>query len=464
MYELLEKLASTSKRKEKEEILAGLDDKEAQLFKKVATLCYGHLYEYYLSPSTVPTIEQINESESEQESDFVELDLALDVIAGYGVSGSGFSSNENKQKLINLLKTLKSDGDREVVRCILKGNLGCGVSSSTVNKVWPDTIFIPPYMRCDTLNAKNYDKQKSKTRFVQTKIDGEFQNIIFDLKNSKCHFFSRYFKDYTEKYLNETHTKIAEALSDGKSAGFVLNGEVGVLDDSGNILPRDVGNGYLNRDDVDHSRLVFIVWDYIDIEAFYDGKWDVPYEDRFDKLARLVNSEVFKDSNIKLIDNTECSSVEEVIAVFKNARARGEEGIICKSTDGIWKHGTSKDQLKAKVAVDCDVRIVGINYSEETKYAGMIGSIEIESSCGLVNCDVGSGLKDSDRSDVERFLDYIESGKIFKIRYNDVVENELKPGKYALYLPRIIEPRDDKTEADSYEKIFDQLSQYELDL
>ena len=74
-----------------------------------------------------------------------------------------------------------------------------------------------------------------------------------------------------------------------------------------------------------------------------------------------------------------------------------------------------------------------------TKYEKMLGSLIVESSDGKVKFNVGS-----------RFTD--------KLRDNDVVQNKDEPDFYALYLPRFIRVREDKTEADSYDKIVESLN------
>ena len=77
-----------------------------------------------------------------------------------------------------------------------------------------------------------------------------------------------------------------------------------------------------------------------------------------------------------------------------------------------------------------------------TKYEKMLGSLIVESSDGKVKFNVGSGFTDKLRENPSQFLD-----KVIKVRYNDVVQNKDEPDFYALYLPRFIRVREDKTEA-----------------
>ena len=44
------------------------------------------------------------------------------------------------------------------------------------------------------------------------------------------------------------------------------------------------------------------------------------------------------------------------------------------------------------------------------------------------------------------------------MKFNDIVQNRDEPDYFALYLPRIIEVRQDRTDADSYERIVETLN------
>ena len=47
---------------------------------------------------------------------------------------------------------------------------------------------------------------------------------------------------------------------------------------------------------------------------------------------------------------------------------------------------------------------------------------------------------------------------MIEVQYNDVVQNKDEPDFYALYLPRFIRVRKNKTEADSHDKIVESLN------
>ena len=88
---------------------------------------------------------------------------------------------------------------------------------------------------------------------------------------------------------------------------------------------------------------------------------------------------------------------------------------------------------------------VGIQEGEG-KYAGMLGAIICESADSKLRVSVGSGFTDSQRVNLKDII-----GKIAAIKYNAKITN--KQGEHSLFLPIVLEIREDKTEADSFDDI-----------
>lgn len=452
----LNDIKGAGSKKAKEEYLKALSESETKTFKLLGDLCYGVGYNFGITKDSLPEVTLV-ESSSE-----TTLYDALSFIKEQSLGG-GFGSEDKRDPLIKMLNGMSSD-DQEVILRVFRGNLGCGLSSGTINKVWPNTIFVPPYMRCDILNKKRLAKLKPPY-YIQTKLDGKFVNVVVDLDKGSVGFYSRDWNDCTDRYLTPKHIEIVERMKrDGFSGGHVFHGEIRVIDENGDILPREDGNGYLNRDEIDPELVVFHFWDSVTIGDFFNHACDTPYSERLKNTASILDLSYFKESNFLTVKTKLANSVEDVKNLMREALKNGDEGIVLKNPNGVWKHGTSTDQLKGKIAVDCDLKVVGYELSTETKYAGMIASIIVESSCKKLRCNVGGGLSDEQRSDIELFDRYVAEEKIVKVRYNDVVENEQRPNIKSLYLQRVVEFRDDKTEADSLEKILYQLTTFEIEL
>jgi ATP-dependent DNA ligase len=149
---------------------------------------------------------------------------------------------------------------------------------------------------------------------------------------------------------------------------------------------------------------------------------------------------------ISLVQSTVVENLEAAEVIFREYLASGQEGIILKDPTGIWEDKRAKHQIKFKGELDCDLKIVGIEEGSG-KYKGMLGAIICESSDGVVKTRVGSGFNDEQRKTLGEEI----IGKVAAIKYN--MRSVDKQGKQSLFLPIVLEIRDDKDEADSSENI-----------
>jgi len=96
---------------------------------------------------------------------------------------------------------------------------------------------------------------------------------------------------------------------------------------------------------------------------------------------------------------------------------------------------------------------------EDSKHKNTFGSLIFESSDGLLEVAPGIGYKDDERPFIFMELEkMIEQGAVATIAGNDIVESDSKPGMKSIFLPRFIEFRSDKLEADSLDRIQEQLN------
>jgi len=114
-----------------------------------------------------------------------------------------------------------------------------------------------------------------------------------------------------------------------------------------------------------------------------------------------------------------------------------------------WKDGTSKEQVKMKLEVSVELRVVGFNEGRN-KYVGMLGSLQCESEDGKVKVNV-AGFSDAQRQEIwddqEGWLNGVITAKS-----NSIMPPENKE-HYSLFLPIFLERRLDKKKADTLEQI-----------
>jgi len=131
----------------------------------------------------------------------------------------------------------------------------------------------------------------------------------------------------------------------------------------------------------------------------------------------------------------------------------GEEGTILKNFDHVWENKRSKGQVKLKAEKDCDLQVIGWNLGNVgTKLEGKMGSLICVSADRRVEVNI-SGFSDKLRQEIFENFDRDWKGKIVAVKYNERVASETRVDVDSLFLPRFQELREDKTMADTQDKI-----------
>ncbi len=423
ILDILKELEATSSRLEKEAILKR--EENNKLLKRVFFLAYDPFTQFYIRK-----IPEYTPARSEQADS---LDSVLDSLRV--LSNREATGNAGIEFLTKLLSSL-TESDSKVLERVIQKDLKCGASDSTANKVWPKLVPEFPCMLCTPFDEKLIAKFKWPA-LVQLKMDGMRFNAI--VKDGKCEFRSR-----NGKEINLLGNLEQEFIALARGADLVYDGEL-LVEVEGNIQDRQTGNGILNKavkgtiSSGEAASVRATVWDCIPYPHFAQGKGTVQYAIRF---AMLQSASL--PSKIRLVESTAVGSFEEAQKIFEDYLAQGQEGIILKDMTGVWEDKRVKTQVKFKAELDCDLLVVGVQPGTG-KYEGMVGALLCESSDGVIKVDVGSGLSDEDR----QRTDYI--GKIVAVTYNARIKN--KQGEESLFLPRLIEVREDKNIADSAKKI-----------
>jgi len=357
------------------------------------------------------------------------------------LSNRNVTGNTAIEFLRNLLSSLDPD-DAKVIERIIDKSLDCGVQVSSANAVWPELIKEYPVMLCSPFEQKLVEKIQFPA-YVQLKMDGMRFNAI--VRNGKCEFRSRNGKEI--QLLGNLEEDFI-AMANGVDC--VFDGEL-LVKDKGIVLDRQTGNGILNKANkgtikTDEARKVHAtVWDLIPYDAFTKGICSVPYNQRLESLC--VMADTYQPKKVALVDRWEVDTMEEVNTIFNGLLEQGEEGIILKTHDGIWEDKRAKHQIKFKGELECDLKIVAIEEGTG-KYAGMLGAILCESADGVVKVSVGSGFSDAQR---KQFWKENIVGKVAAIKYNMRIKN--KQGEESLFLPIVLEIREDKEVADASKDI-----------
>jgi DNA ligase-1 len=412
--------------------------------------------------------------------------------------------SEAKEKVLTFLQN-SDDEINYLFTLLIDRSLNAGVESQTLVDCYPELDdLISPYYRCEKENM--LDKRINYPAIAQTKADGLFINCFIQ-DNPK--FITRYGNN---AIIGGGLKTVISMLNKTDLKNTILMGELLVYKD-GIPLPRQIGNGrvnsYINRfktiksdkkkiekaktekakdkikakmmeDLIDweftEKHLVLKFWDNISVSEFKLKRSNQPYINRLKNLNENLNKfiKLFIDDNtiefnrLIPIETKIVNNKEEVYNFFEEMLEKGEEGLVVKNTNILWKHGTSRDgMIKLKDFKDCDLIITGYLPGEDM-YTGGIGALICESSDGLIKVNPSSGLTMAQRG-LER-VDLNDSSKGWKPidgfdlnQYNGKIVatkfNELLPadenGIHSLFLPSVEEIREsfDKQTADDLKTI-----------
>ncbi len=358
-------------------------------------------------------------------------------------------SGVNDAKASQIYHMMCSSEERyNVVSRILRKDLRCGVAAKTINKVVPGLVFRVPYQRCAT--ADHVDKIKYKPgAILQLKANCMFSYLLPDgsfmtRKGERCSIPG-----------NPVSSFVAElpGLSDKvKAVELLVDG----------IEDRAESNGLINAffkgggDPEIAKRLRAYTWLFLTQEEFYAGQSKVAYRYMWDALTQMIPP---LGSPIQPIPSWYVQSYEEAMTKTKSLIREGQEGTVLKSMaeDFFWAdEDPSYYQVKLKAEAECEFKIIGAYQGDQNKkYAGMLGGIRVCSKDGLIVSDVGSGFTDEQRKlGVQSWLD--RAGEIVTVKFNGITKPN-EEGIRSLDHPRLIELRDDKEEADTYETCYNSL-------
>ena len=425
----------------------GRNDKIAILTKNKADETLKHICFLALDPRTQFYIKKIPDYTSNNERP-VTIDWALDELGKF--SSRALTGNAAIERLMYILASL-SDQDAEVIKRVIQRDLKCGVNDSTVNKVWKNLIPEYPYMRCALPKAAKLDKWNwKKGIYSQIKADGMFVNINHDADGNVT-LMSR----SGSVMPNEPFSEIIKDIRN-TNRNTQTHGELLVVRDR-EILPREIGNGILTSvlkggAFGKNERAIALVWDQIPLGAESDSR---AYSERYENLKDQVSDSY----HTHMIETKIVYSLEEAMEHYNDALARGLEGTIIKNPEGVWKNTTSKDQVKMKLDIDVDLKIIGF-MPGKGKNESTFGSITCETSDGELSVNV-SGFKEKKehgvltREDIWGMREEL-LGTIMTVRSNNIMPPTKSSPKYSLFLPRFVEFRSDKTEADSMKRVQEQ--------
>ena len=412
-----------------------------------------------------------------------------------------YTGNEAKARIATILEGLNADCV-DLYNRIIKKNLKCGIGIAAGNEVWgEDFIWIMPVMLVSPhCNKKAMKIINSGSAVLQLKSDG-VRGLVESNTSYTSHptgmnnvntppGFDKHFACYRTRQGEHLvgfaevwdsriqaliHSVFGDAPSSTPNEPFSLDGEFCIVDENG-VHNFSAASGILGKaidgtaTVAEIESLTYIIWDLYG----YGENSTEEYGERIQDLdwhCKAVDG-------IEFVPTWKVTTIEEVHAKYREIVKAGNEGVILKSLDNIWSATRVTDCIKYKEKHQTELMIASWYYGESGKeFQNVLGGYTVESECGMVRANSGSGLKEIDRGilmdangkalkDDNNF--YIPSpnlvenlelrvGKITTIEYN---QRTLAEGSqvYSLRFPIFKGIRIDKTEADTMETMVQQES------
>lgn len=353
-------------------------------------------------------------------------------------------------------KELDADS-AELLWRVLNKDLKGGFSESSCNKAKKGMFQEFPYMRCSGMKDVDLSKWHWAGGIIsQEKADGMYTNF----NNVTGIPAGVVLQGRSGERLPYEGFETIHFLVSKLKTGTQTHGEMVVIDAEGNVCPREIGNGMINKVAQGGQWAPghwpkMLVWDQIPLEAVKaKGQYDVPYVERLKSLSTQCKE--IDAAGISLIETRVVRSLAEAFKHYLEILKRGGEGTVIKQLQLIWKDHTSKGQVKLKLKAQVELRIKGYNEGKEgAKTAATFGSLALESEDGLlkVNC---SGMDDDTRKEINDNREkYLEG--IVTVEFNGVMYAKRGRIYHSLFLPVFIEHRRDKTVADTFDQVLKQV-------
>lgn len=276
---------------------------------------------------------------------------------------------------------------------ILWRNLRCGVSSTLVNKFWPNTVVPFAVALADTLETESVngdfkitDDVKYPVR-VEAKLDG--LRVIAVKESGSVTFYTR------NGTVLETLPGLGSFLESIEEDNVVLDGEVMGKDwnDSASVLMS-------SKHKKDDSDMVYHVFDIVPLSDWKLQKSGLEYSERLKILHDSFKSHP-KQTKVQFVKNKNCANENEIKEFYLECLAEGYEGVMLKDESAKYQWKRSKSILKLKPVTTHEGVIVGwYNAKESTKRAGQFGGFNVLLPNG-VTTRVGGGYTDEIKKRVQ---------------------------------------------------------------
>lgn len=420
IFEHFEAIANTAGKKDKANLLAECMNEHPKLTEQIFTVLLDKKISTYITEFPAPSAAKLGFLAENKST------ITLDEVLQHHIDHGKRYNKVRWQEVSDALSQTYNPEQMKWIGQIMTKDLNIGASYNTYNTAAGiSDEDIEPIIEFKTVKVSNVGDDTidySKGAYVGIKKDGA---------NATAHrgfLISRNGNSIPLEHIEDA----IEPISDK----YVLMGELVSHDNrqkSNGIVNSAIKKGYEASANV--GSLQLHVFDCLTVEDYElllsDGIVpQMPFPERI-KMASEVVSDL-DESDILIVEQTLVHSYEEALEIYDEVIANGEEGIIINSSTMLFELKRSKQRARIKEIIEADFEIFG--FTDHKKKPNWIGSVLVRTRDEIVECGVGSGLNDDQR------FEFYENrkellGKIVKVKYNKVIKDSEKEGKFSLFLP-----------------------------
>jgi DNA ligase-1 len=313
---------------------------------------------------------------------------------------------------------------------IIDRDMKCRVSTSLINKVFPNTIPVFKVALADTYKPGMADFEEEMW-LCSRKLDGVRCVAMID-ENGDIKFYSRGGNEFL------TLDNVKKDLEKLQLSSVVLDGELCIVDEDGNEDFQSVMKE-INRKNHTIDNPLFQIFDFLTLDEFNKQEGETELGMRLTFLRGALEMPIMNGDTIehlKVLEQLWVKDSDSFQIMFDQATENGWEGLMLRKNCD-YKGKRSKDLLKVKKFYDEEYKVIHcesgpVRYIKDGKEVEeeMLSNIVIEHKGNRVG--VGSGFS------IDQRKEFFEDPS--KIMYKTVTiqyfeESKNKDGEYSLRFP-----------------------------
>lgn len=341
---------------------------------------------------------------------------------------------------------------------ILRRDMRCGVSATTINKICKNTEFEIPVFSCQLATNSEGRPEMKNIKRLEPKLDGvrvlmvvlpaggrdpARHQVTCYSRNGKVFENFEHIEDQVRDNISEiisAASKVNNLPSNTLKKGFVFDGEV--VGNSFQELMRQARR----KENVAAEDSVFHVFDILPVDDFKRGYWNAQAKKRI-SLLEAMRPTFDKMANLELlshlvVDLDTHEGKDQLQRYAVEMVEKGFEGIMIKDLDAPYVCKRSTSWMKWKPTQTVDLTIVDVERGTG-RNSNRLGALVCEGidDGRQIRVNVGSGFTDDDRDNYWQDRDHL-MGKTAEILCDIITQNQ--DGTYSLRFPRFVRFRDDK--------------------